>query len=155
MRSLRPLPLAVAALALLTGAACNESDATVFTSQLSGANEVPPRSTAASGAAGITIDGQTINFSIEVSNISNVTAAHIHTGSASVTGPVRVTLFAGPTTSVTGTGILASGSVPSSAVTGITFDQLVSEMRAGNAYVNVHTTQFPAGEIRGQTRLVQ
>jgi hypothetical protein len=38
---------------------------------------------------------------------------------------------------------------------GISFEQLISEMRAGNAYVNFHTTQFPGGAVRGQTRLLQ
>ena len=34
--------------------------------------------------------------------------------------------------------------------TGFNFDAVVSRIRDGTAYVNVHTTQFPAGEIRGQ-----
>ncbi len=33
---------------------------------------------------------------------------------------------------------------------GQTLADLIAEMRAGNTYVNVHTNQFPAGEIRGQ-----
>ena len=33
-------------------------------------------------------------------------------------------------------------------------DQLIADIRAGNAYVNVHTTANPGGEIRGQLRRV-
>jgi CHRD domain len=57
---------------------------------------------------------------------------------------------------VSGTGVLVSGS---NGITegGITFDSLLSAMRTGGAYVNVHTSDgdagpgdFPNGEIRGQ-----
>ena len=56
-----------------------------------------------------------------------------------------------PGCSTTGTGTLVSDS--NGVTTGtpaITFDSLVSAIRAGNAYVNVHTTANPGGEIRGQ-----
>ena len=39
-------------------------------------------------------------------------------------------------------------------MTGIDFNTLIEEMRAGTAYVNFHTTAYPGGEIRGQTRLL-
>ena len=39
-------------------------------------------------------------------------------------------------------------------VTGIDFNALLDEMRAGTAYVNFHTTRYPSGEIRGQVRLL-
>ena len=42
-----------------------------------------------------------------------------------------------------------------SGTAGITFDQLIQEMKSGNAYVNFHTTRYPGGEVRGQTRLLQ
>jgi hypothetical protein len=35
---------------------------------------------------------------------------------------------------------------------GATLADLVEHIVAGNAYVNVHTSQFPAGEIRGQIK---
>ena len=37
---------------------------------------------------------------------------------------------------------------------GISYAQLIAEMRAGTAYGNVHTTQFPGGEIRGQVQVI-
>jgi hypothetical protein len=30
------------------------------------------------------------------------------------------------------------------------FDEFIAAMRAGVTYANVHTAQFPGGEIRGQ-----
>ena len=32
---------------------------------------------------------------------------------------------------------------------GVTWEQLVDMMRTGNAYVNIHSTDAPAGEING------
>ena len=49
---------------------------------------------------------------------------------------------------------LAQGSFTAADVRGIEFNALIDEMRAGNAYVNVHSQTYPAGEIRGQTRLL-
>jgi hypothetical protein len=152
------LCLAVGAL----GMACSQAtdDVQVLQSDLSGNNEVPVRSTAASGTAGFTIDGNTVYFSVVVQNFTSITQGHIHSGAAGVNGPVRVFLFdtrnGGTTFNPTGVvnGVLAEGSFTAADVTGVSFDQLLSEMRAGTAYANFHTTLYPGGEIRGQTRLL-
>ncbi|HEY7514301.1 MAG TPA: CHRD domain-containing protein, partial [Vicinamibacteria bacterium] len=129
-------------------------------SDLSGNNEVPVRPTAASGTAGFTIDGDTVHFSVVVQNFTSITQGHIHSGAAGVNGPIRVFLFdtrnGGTTFNPTGivNGVLAEGSFTAADVTGVSFDQLLSEMRAGTAYANFHTTLYPGGEIRGQTRLL-
>jgi hypothetical protein len=65
-----------------------------------------------------------------------------------------VFLYPGPTTG-TVNGVLVQGSFTAADMRGITFEQLISEMRAGNAYVNFHTTRYPGGEVRGQTRLLK
>jgi hypothetical protein len=147
----------LAALFLVVGGCSSDNDEfDFFEAELSGGNEVPPRSTAASGRAGFAFDGTNLVYSIEVDDISNVIFAHIHSGAAGVNGPVRVFLFCSPgatcsfsttdqTTMVSGT-LTAANMVPG----GITFEQMLAEMQAGTAYVNVHTTQFPGGEIRGQ-----
>jgi hypothetical protein len=46
--------------------------------------------------------------------------------------------------------VLAEGTFTASNVSGIGFGDLLTAIRNGTAYVNVHTTQFPGGEIRGQ-----
>lgn len=135
----------------------------VFQASLSPANEVPARPTAAVGMAGITFDGTNVRYSIEVDDIDSAIQAHIHSGAAGVNGPVRVFLFppppaAGASTipySTTERRILSEGFFNASDVTGVTFAQLLDEMRAGTAYVNVHTRAYPGGEIRGQVRLIQ
>jgi CHRD domain len=151
------------ALALgLAGWGCN--DATegleVFRADLSGSNEVPARNTAATGTAGFTFDGTTVRYSVEVDDLSQTFMGHIHSAPAGTNGSVRVWLWPsttpgqGPAVSFTDKTVIAEGSFTAANVTGISFDALLNEMRAGNAYVNFHSTTYPGGEIRGQVHLV-
>jgi hypothetical protein len=50
--------------------------------------------------------------------------------------------------------MLAQGSFGSGDVQGISFDELINEVRGGMAYVDVHTTGFPDGEVRAQLQVV-
>ncbi len=127
---------------------------TVWKADLSPANEVPARTIGSTGAAGISFDGTTVSYSIELHGINSVLFGHIHSAPAGVNGPVRVTLYPGPTTGAVD-GVLVQGTFTAADVKGITFDGLIAEMKAGNSYVNFHTTQFPGGEVRGQTILLK
>jgi hypothetical protein len=128
---------------------------TIWQADLSPANEVPARPIPASGTAGLSFDGTTLTYSVELHDIDSVLFGHIHSGAAGVNGPVRIFLFPGPTTGPVN-GVLVQGSLTAADMRpGITFEQLISEMRAGNAYVNFHTTQFPGGAVRGQARLLK
>ena len=146
----------------MAGVSCSKGtdDAEVFQATLAGANEVPARSTAASGAMGFVVRGNRVDYSIEVHGLGAITGAHVHSAAAGVNGPIRIALFPGPGANATSnplTGVdgqLYEGSFEASDVVGITYDQLIAEMRAGTAYGNVHTTVFPGGEIRGQVRRV-
>jgi hypothetical protein len=140
---------ALVACAVLSGACDDSSDQTRFGASLSGANEVPQRPTSASGSASFVLDEDTVFFTVGVQGINQVTMAHIHSGAAGTNGPVRVDLFLGPTTGAVN-GTLAESTFTAANVRGVTFEALLEEMRTGNAYVNVHTTQFPSGEVRGQ-----
>jgi hypothetical protein len=150
------LPLAVLLAAGLAGSACE--DATegqeIFTTTLSGANEVPVRNTAASGFSQIVIDGDRVHYAVEIDDITNVFAAHIHAvAGPTANAPVRVTFFnvaQTATLSVSEKHILAEGTFTAADVSGMSYADLLAAIRAGNTYVNVHTTQFPGGEIRGQ-----
>lgn len=137
----------------------------MFTSaSLTGAQERPtPVTTAATGdwTAVVrdtgTVGGKkdslaVLRFELNVKNINAVTGAHIHAGTADVAGPVMVFLFNGPTTRNGYSGLLSSGEITrASAFSGaFTMDSLLTRMRNGTAYVNVHTTANGAGEIRGQ-----
>jgi CHRD domain-containing protein len=145
---------------LLTAvAACSDDDGgtgtdTEFEAQMSGADEVPAVNTIATGSATISIQGAQIVYQVDVQGIENVLFSHIHIAPEGENGPVRLNLCGTddtPGCSTIDTGTLVSDS--NGVTTGtpaITFDSLVSAIRAGNAYVNVHTTANPGGEIRGQ-----
>jgi hypothetical protein len=131
-----------------------------FTATLSAANEVasPPVSSTGAATATITyISGQLL-FRLDVNGTTNVTRAHIHGPAApGSNGPIRVNFYEPPagTTPLnfTGTATLANGvgSIPN----GISMDSLLVLLRNGNAYVNVHTSAYPAGELRGQIVKIQ
>ena len=152
---MRRAALMAVLLAATLGGACDSNDDEFFDAILSPDNEVPPRASGASGVARLTFDGTTVTFIVRATNFNNYTMGHIHSGAAGSNGPVRVFLF-GPVTpaqSITD-GTLVEGSFTAANVTGIEFNALIEEMRAGTAYVNFHTTLYPGGEIRGQTRLL-
>jgi hypothetical protein len=138
-----------------------------FVAVLSGDNEVPPRETPATGLAEFTVrtNLSAIRFRLTVDDIENVVAAHIHCGPPGVNGPVGVTLFMGMAGSGPVSGVIAQGTItapdPGNACGWMSVADVVSAIRMGNAYVNVHTNDgvdppntgpgdFPGGEIRGQ-----
>ncbi|HEY8231179.1 MAG TPA: CHRD domain-containing protein [Vicinamibacteria bacterium] len=145
-------------LMLALGAAGCDDDATqpaAFSGALASSSEVPPNTSAATGSATLDFDGNAnVQYRIEVNGITGVTAAHVHSGASGANGPVRVTLFEGPASGPM-SGQLAQGSFDSGDVQGISFEALLDELRNGTAYVNVHTTAYPDGEIRGQVRTRQ
>lgn len=140
----------------LLAAACSDDalPGELFQATLSGLNEVPPRSTAALGAAALRPEGSSVSYRVEVTSLSGVTGAHIHTGAVGANGPVRVNLLPQGAPAGTVQGILASGSFGAADLVGISFEELLAAMRSGGAYVNVHTAAFPDGEIRGQVQVV-
>ena len=105
-------------------------------------------------------DGKTLHYQVLVGRIENVTMAHIHLAPAGTNGPVVVWLYPGgpPPQLVEGRtdGVLARGTITDAQVIGTLAGQgvagLLEAIREGNAYVNVHTSQYPAGEIRGQVK---
>jgi hypothetical protein len=144
----------LAALALV---ACegNAPDSTErFEASLSGAFEVPAVTTTSTGTARFAVRGTELDYTLDVQNVSGAIAAHIHTGAVGANGPPIVFLFqqAAPGVNVPA-GSLAAGSVDAAdmiATAGVSYDSMLSLIRRGNAYVNVHTVIRPAGEIRGQ-----
>lgn len=147
------------------GLASASESVRAFTATLSGDEEVPPEGepdveTSASGEATFEVadDGTEISYSVDVSGIENVEMAHIHLGARGENGPVIVWLYpdSPPPELIEGVtdGNLATGTITADDLMedleGGTLDDLLGEMVAGNTYVNVHTEQYPAGEIRGQ-----
>jgi hypothetical protein len=109
-----------------------------FVFHLRGDQEVPPIPTAASGGCMATLNQPASQLSITcVHNVVEATLMHIHRGAAGVNGPVLFDLGDPASGFVTATW---SGMLPAD----------ISDLLAGNLYVNIHTGGRPAGEIRGQ-----
>lgn len=127
---------------------------------LSGDEEVPARDTAAQGQAIFQVNGDetAISYKLNVANIENVTQAHIHIAPAGSNGGIVVWLYpsAPPSQLIPGRtqGTLGEGEITAASLVGSLAGKPLSDLLAaihdGRAYVNVHTLQFPPGEIRGQ-----
>src|SRR4029450_13389982 len=130
--------------------------------------------TPASGRVALKVskDGKSIDYVLDVKDITNITQAHIHMAPKGVNGGIVVWLFP----SVKSTQALPGGGGPVNrlviegtctaadlrgALVGKTLADLIDAIKAGNTYGNVHTDDgvappntgagdFPGGEIRGQ-----
>lgn len=106
---------------------------------LSGANEVPPVTTSATGEGTISIaDDGAVSGSVTTKGVAG-TAAHIHMGAAGKNGPVIVPFTKDGDTY----------KAPASAK--LTPDQMKA-FKAGELYFNVHSAANPGGELRGQLK---
>jgi CHRD domain-containing protein len=172
MKKIKILPvvlIAVTVLVIASVAYASPAASQNFAVPLSGGDEVPARDTNARGVATFKLsgDGTALSYKLNVANIENVFAAHIHCGAVGVNGPVGVTLFAGPPAGGRTDGTLAEGTITvPDAGNGCGWADLaavVAALNSGNTYVNVHTNDgvaptntgpgdFPGGEIRGQVK---
>jgi hypothetical protein len=131
-----------------------------FRAHLSGSEEVPAADTEAQGQAIFQLNeaGDAIHYKLIVANIDDVQMSHIHLAPAGSNGGIVVWLYpdAPPPQLIEGRtdGILAEGTITAAnlvgALAGQSISDLVAEIMAGNTYVNVHTIDFPGGEVRGQ-----
>jgi hypothetical protein len=117
----------------------------LFEARLSGEAEAPtPVASPASGRATFVLDEDTntLHYMVVVYDITGITGAHIHIGAPDEAGPVVFPLFPNG-------GHTFDPANPINGSLSLDADQLAS-LLAGNYYVNVHTSEHPAGEIRGQ-----
>jgi hypothetical protein len=105
---------------------------------LSGSQEVPPVTTAASGTGTITVSpDKSVSGSITTTGIAAI-AAHIHEGAPGKNGPVIIPM------------VKTADNVWSVTAGAKLTDAQHESYRAGNLYVNVHSAAHKGGEIRGQ-----
>ena len=109
---------------------------------------------------------QTLSFVLKYSGLSAaVTQAHIHFGKVHTPGGVMVFFCANTTTAPAGTqpcpasgtvtGTLSAANVLGPTTQGVPagdFQAIVDALESDTTYANIHTTAFPAGEIRGEIR---
>jgi hypothetical protein len=153
------LGLAISLSVLLTVSVVDQIHAAKYPydAPLSGENEVPPVQTSATGEAEFTVlENDTIKYRVNVTGISNASAAHIHMGKEGENGDPVIDLLGTPTSKDKDTayGMIFRGNLTDAGLKGPlqgqTLNDLVAAMDTGDTYVNVHTAANPNGEIRGQ-----
>ena len=169
---MRHIILSVAVCTLVASALPVQADP--FSTTLSGFEEIgalagPTGAILTDGEGSLQLDlderSQMLNYTLTYSGLtSSVTQAHIHFGKLHVAGGIFVFLCTnlgnGPagTPPCPATGGTVSGTITAAGVLGVAaqnvtagnFDAVVQIITSDTAYANVHTTKFPAGEIRGQ-----
>jgi hypothetical protein len=161
----------------------DRDDVVILKANLTGFQEVPPRLTTGHGTFRAKLDAsnQSISFTETWTGLTGNTVpsghvlfSHIHFGQPGVAAGIMVFLC-GPTGatnpdkpacqdsssgSATGTitaaDVFPTGALSSPTDQGVTagdFAGLLRIIRSGNAYANIHTTEFGAGEIRGQIQI--
>ncbi len=150
--------IALGASALLFASFAAAATKGSFHANLSGNDETPVVKSKAKGEAlfHLSKDGKELSYKLSVSDISNVTAAHIHMGKKGVEGPPVAGLFAGPVKKGSFSGTLVQGTLTDKdlmgSLSGKSVHDLVTLINKGDTYVNVHDEKYPNGELRGQIR---
>jgi hypothetical protein len=101
-------------------------------------------------------------YSVNFTGLDNVNQAHVHNGSEGENGPIILTLFnkddpiwADYPYSVNGSSVIEgtfNATEFEGPYEGKTMEEFTNALRNGDLYVNVHTQEYPTGELRGQTR---
>ena len=127
-----------------------------MTATLTGGEENPAVLTGAVGTANVAVDSgnREIQVDLRLFNIpTGTTAGHIHAGPRGVNGPVVIDfpIPQGRTGDLTLSFRVGEAQFRARPEVGIqTMDDIIQSIVGGGAYVNIHTTAFPGGEIRGQ-----
>ena len=152
--------VAAAVLVLAFAVAASGKQGKAFGARLDGYQETPSISTAGRGRFTAHLQNGQINYSLTYSGLEGTAAqAHIHFAQQHVAGAIVAWLCGGggkaacpASGQITGTivpadvvAVLAQGIAGSA-----DFEELIRAMRAGAAYVNVHSSTYGGGEIRGQ-----
>lgn len=163
------MKLKLATLLLFALAPLAQAHTVLYTVILSGAAEAPPNASTGTGTALITLDFDLVTMKVETTFsglLGNVTAAHIHgptavagTGTAGVMtmtptftgfplgatfGTYSQTFDMTLSSSYNAAFVTANGGTVSGAL-----NALNAAIQDGKSYLNIHTSSFPGGEIRG------
>ena len=162
--------LTVVAVLALTVTVTNADESTLtLHAKLSGFKEVTPKLTAGTGTFHATVTGSTLSYRLTFSGLSSPAfMSHIHfaqpgvnggiflwlCGSAGAPGPAGTPTCPAGGGTVSRSGVTASDirPVPDQNVAAGDFAGALRIIQSGDAYVNVHTVNFPGGEIRGEVK---
>ena len=158
----------LAAVLFVGAISTSHAQQSVYTATLDGPTEAPPNSSTGTGTAIVTIDFNQLTMRVQESFsglAAGVTAAHIHCCTSAPDSGTAGVATVTPTFTDFPSGVMAgsydhtfdmtlASSYNSAFVTasgGINgaFDALVAGLNSGTAYTNIHSADFPMGEIRG------
>jgi CHRD domain len=155
--------LVVGILPVAATASAEDSGKTRFAAHLTAAQEVqtPPVVSNATGTGKFRISDNDTKIHFRLSGrgfdpTHRILQAHIHLAPRGTNGNIVLFLFPLSTAGVNPEGFSVSGTLTADDIvkpatgTAPTFPEIVAAIRAGNAYANIHTNVFKAGEIRGQ-----
>jgi len=148
-----------AAVIAVIGVSCDDDDISgpvndVYVANLSPANEVPVKTTPGTGVTTFVDLGTSIEWTMTLTNMTGVIASHIHgPAAAGVNTGVIINLFLPNVATGTVNGEVARGTITNANNANVSLDSLRTLFNNGNAYVNIHTSVNPGGEIRDQIHL--
>jgi len=146
-------------LAALSLTACSSDPQEKYVAELRSTNEVPANGSAALGQVVLLVsrDASYAEYSVEQSGLTGgIRGGHFHRAAAGVNGPIVLSFFFDSTTGAAintptpGTTDLELTGAIGRTITKAQLDTILTDLRAGNLYANIHTPNFPGGEIRGQ-----
>lgn len=147
-------------------------DPTQYAATLTGIQEVPTISTAAVGRFRAYLAGDGLHYELTYRDLEGgaITASHIHLGERHTSGGIMVWICSNQASPPTPAGVQSCPAAPARVVGIITashlvgpatqgvsageFAALTKALANGTAYVNVHTAQFPGGEIRASIQRI-
>ena len=125
---------------------------------LTGMEEVPPVNTNSTGIALFDLLDNHINFKVNVTMLENIKSAHIHLGEFGQNGEIIVSLLNSSSPINIHNGTLVKGQLIATdlvgSLKGKTINDLGKLFNNTKTYLNIHTKQYPNGEIRGQITTV-
>ncbi|GAJ99717.1 CHRD domain-containing protein [Geomicrobium sp. JCM 19055] len=146
-------PLAgVLAVTTFASTASADHEGREFLVELSPENEVMNVESDAMGTAHFEVsdDGDTLDYWIHAEYLEGATAGHLHSGSADEDGPVELFLFHNDEP-MDYNGDIASGTLHADDLVGdLSWEEFSMALVAGDVYANIHTEDYPDGELRGQ-----
>ena len=130
--------------------------AQTFVTELTGEDQPIPTSTNAIGNITLIRNNETLQYKLHADDLANVKYIGIHQGYSDEQGKVVVSLF--ETKNPIGAPLVdLSGNITSEdlkgPITDATINDLIGNMTEGNEYINIQTSEFPLGEVRGQLSL--
>jgi hypothetical protein len=159
----RTIPCTMLSLLLLAGSGCAKWSAAhgeEFTASLSGSQEMPAVTTKATGEAVVDVagDGSQLTYTVTLTDGRDITMAHLHLAPPGANGDVIAWLFPQSGEANKGVptvnGVLATGTITAADLVGpmkgMSISDVVKKIEEGNVYVNVHSTEHPEGDVRGQ-----